>query len=138
MRILGIQFENRIHNILKLLNNNILREKDIKNIYGQNITAIDHLLYNKNYILCIQDKWINIKNSNVAIHHFIYCVEEIHKLENKKCYGLYLSKKGISKIAKLSFQNKNKEYPYIQYTNFENENQDILIKNLQLFINNKN
>jgi hypothetical protein len=133
-RILGIEFENRIHNILRLLNNNILREKDIKNIYGQNITAIDHLIYSDTFILCIQDKWRCTKESNVSIHHFIYCVEEIHKLENKKCYGLYLSRKGITKIANLSFQKKNNEYKNIQFNSFQNENQDLLIGEFKKFL----
>jgi hypothetical protein len=107
-----MDFENTINDILQMTNKNVLRELDIKRVFGNDITAIDHLINNEDFILCIQDKWCIAKPTSPQVIHFIKNVNDISIIMNKPCIGLYLSKMPLSHpslnaINRANVQNKN-------------------------------
>jgi hypothetical protein len=117
----GRRFEDHIHSILIQTNLKILREKDIRMNYLSYITGIDHLLINNDYCIAIQDKYVKSKKpSNIDIHHFKTCVNDLSKIINMKIIGIYLSLLHPTTYAIESF-------------NFENS----LNKNEFYFINNE-
>jgi hypothetical protein len=121
MATLGIDFENRIHEILLMSKIKVYREKDVKTIFGMNISAIDHLIFFDDKIICIQDKWLNTKPTVDQINHFVYCVNQINKYKKDyKCYGLYLSKLPLTAPSQISFDEEH-------FLNIHDENQDIII-----------
>ena len=97
---LGREFENRVHLTLrKSLNNAIyvLREKDVKKIFGSNNSSVDHCLISRDYIICIQDKWEARPACISKINHFLMGLNNISKkIPKLKCIGIYLSKLTVS------------------------------------------
>jgi hypothetical protein len=61
------------------------------------------------------------------------CVQKIQQNENKFCYGLYLTKKKISKPSQLAFTKEDIEK--FKFINMFNEVQNELILNFNKFIN---
>jgi hypothetical protein len=125
----GILFEKEVHKYLKLTNNIILSEREIRNKYGSNISGIDHLINTEEFIICIQDKYMKSKPSVSQINHFIYCVFEVFNKEKKKCIGIYLSNLPPTREASLSFENINNRSDKIYFKSINNSI-DKLIDNL--------
>jgi hypothetical protein len=125
----GIIFERKVHDYLKSTNFNILNETEIRNKYGSNVSGIDHIIFNDNYIICIQDKYMSSKPCVYQINHFIYCVFEISYIEKKKCIGLYLSNLAPTRVAQKSFESMNQKYDFVIFKSIHNSI-DILIDSL--------
>jgi hypothetical protein len=126
----GRLFEKEISSLLSLTRLKILSEKEVRQTYGQNNTAIDHMFENNFYIFCIQDKW---EKSNVCIskiNHFITCVNNISLKREKKCIGIYLSKMPLTKNSILSFDEQNN----IRKNIFLNINAEDKYKMFDIFI----
>lgn len=104
---IGYEFEDQVHEILIQTKLQVLREKDIVRIYGQNLKGIDHIVYHNNCIICIQDKTNNTSIVLSTVNHFINSVETISYTENKRCIGIYLSKSGLTSPARLSLSDAN-------------------------------
>lgn len=105
---LGFLFEYYVHVLISRTNCKVLRENEIVNKYSRLSYGIDHLIYLPDYIICIQDKWSDIKSGLSDINHFLKCVENVHIRENnKKCIGIYLTKLPITKGALNAFENEN-------------------------------
>lgn len=128
----GFELEDKLHDVLKLYNLfDCKREKDIKNIYGQQITGIDHMIsYNHNKIY-IQCKWENKKPSIRDINHFIASVESI-KCNN--CLCLFVSKKEPTKNGFLIFNSKNIENRHIYQYIYCDNNIENLVDNVVVCI----
>lgn len=129
---LGYEFENYINTILMRCKNNvILNEKETKAIYGTLASGIDHLIYNNNIIIGIQDKWSKNKIGLCNINHFIQCLDMVQKTENKIIIGIYISKIGLTKgsIQSLEYSqntsNKSKYYYNISGKDHNNIQQQL-------------
>lgn len=131
----GILFEEKVHSLLSnIRTTEILREKDIRKNYGSHISAIDHLFIINDYCICIQDKWLKTTISNKDYNHFIICLYDINqRLINKKIIGIYLSKYSLSKEALVRYNEEN-EKKIIKLINFDNEDQNKLLKKFHIFL----
>ena len=103
----GRDFENKIHKLLTKTNLNVLREIDIKQRFGQNISGIDHLIEFNNICLCFQDKFQKTSISNSHVGHFITCVNNISDILMKKCIGIFISNIDFSSISKQQIDLEN-------------------------------
>jgi len=133
----GYDFENRINSILLLTKKQVLREKDIKQYYGIDITAVDHLIFTDNYIYCFQDKWRNSKPPSPDIIHFIKNVNDISKIENKKCIGVYISKMDLSKPSQTAIDRENSNNNNYFVSICDNLQNNIFYKLEKFLYNNK-
>ena len=142
----GFLFEDKMQSKLETTNLKIYREKDVKNFYGKNITAIDHLFYNDDIIVCIQDKWLSCKVSNKEFNHFVSCVNTI--VNDNKTYkfklvlGLYVSNNGLSSCAIPQLDKENNKFDNYQtnikfYDIYENNETNLLDKVLYFIHNYK-
>jgi len=116
----GRDFENKIHKLLSKTKLPVLREIDIKQKFGQNISGIDHMIEISNICLCFQDKHQKTSISNVQVGHFITCVNNISDILQKKCIGIFISNIDFSNIAiqEIEIENiKNKNEFNIIYDN---------------------
>lgn len=105
----GREFEKYIHNnILSNIKYLLLSEKEVRSKYGNSNSAIDHLIEKDELIICIQDKYEQTSSPISKINHFITCVNNINQITNKRCIGIYLSLKAITKpgLEAFDFQNK--------------------------------
>jgi hypothetical protein len=110
-RELGFIFEDNNHILLQKTNQVVIREKDIVKKYGRLANGIDHMIFIKecpNIIIAIQDKWRDTPSQLSDINHFIRCVNHIENIEDKYIFGIYVTKKKITKGAMESFENENK------------------------------
>ena len=128
---LGNYFEDRVHVFISLTNYQVLREKDIVDKYSRLSYGIDHLIYLPEYIICIQDKWKDSRTGLSDINHFLKCVENIHLRENcKKCIGIYLTKKPITKGASNAFDCENAKGTNY-YISIHDDDMDIILDKLK-------
>lgn len=133
----GKNFEDKIHKFLCKTKKQIYREIDIRRRFGQNISAIDHLIELDNLYLCFQDKYQKTSITNAQVGHFITCVNNISDISMKKCIGIFISNNDLSSVSKqqIDFENnKNKnEYIIIYDDNYGN----LIKKMLHYFYSNK-
>lgn len=132
----GIAFENNVQESLKQTNLNVLREKDVKRIFGNDITAIDHLIIYDNLYIAIQDKWQNKKPSVDQINHFILCVKNIKQKTNKKIIGIYLSNFELSGPSQNAF-NRNSSID-CNFMSIYSQRQNVLLHKLMEFLYSNN
>ena len=131
---LGYLFEDCVHELISHSNFQVLREKEIVEKYSNLSYGIDHLIYLQDFIICIQDKWRDIKSSLSDINHFIKCVENIHvKENNKKCIGIYLSKIVITKGGVDAFEFENRKNCYY-FLSLYDDNIKMLLNKLTKFL----
>ena len=140
----GFNFEDKIQSRLETTGIKINREKDVKQIYGSHITAIDHLFENDNneILVCIQDKWLSTKVTNKDFNHFSTCVNTIstHNKSNnyKLILALYVSNNGLTMPSQtqLEFENIkfNNKKSIIKYYNINDTSEQRLIDKVQNFI----
>ena len=133
----GFELEERIHDILIKTNLVVYREKDIIKKYGKLYYGIDHLIYNDNFIIGIQDKWTDKKPSLSQVNHFIKSLEKIGTIENTYCIGIYMSKVPITSgaLASFGYENSNSSNKFF---NLDNPDKETLINNLMhLFYQNE-
>ena len=132
---LGLEFELKISGILGKTYYELKNETEIVKTYGTKAFGIDHLLYVDNKIYAFQDKWKNKSSTNQDVNHFINALNIIIIIENKPCYGIYLSKKRLTKTASdiFKFYNENTNN---KYTSIYNENQDELFRELEMLLHN--
>jgi hypothetical protein len=130
---IGIIFENSVHNAINnhLRVTNLLREKDIKNIYGINNSGIDHMfdIFYTNISICIQDKWEETKSSISTINHFIKCVQNIQLITNKQIIGIFLSKLPITKNSLEAFNFDNRLLLNIKFINIHLDEKEYSLVN---------
>lgn len=140
----GFLFEDKLYKHLQVTKLKVYREKDIKNIYGKNITAIDHLLHNDDILICIQAKWLSNKVSNSQFNHFTACVNTIINDKKTPAYklvlGLYISNKGLSLCAIPQLDIENTKFDNyqtkIKYYDIFDENERYLLDKVLYFIHN--
>ena len=110
----GLIFENNIHKHLKMTIYPVYNEREIMNMYGNHITAIDHMIMLDYGCLCIQDKYskepINITQTN----HFIQTVNTVSQIINVPCIGIYLSRSKLTGLSNNPFVANN----HMNMTNF--------------------
>ena len=120
----GKMFEERIHNILILTKLKIYKEKEIKSNYASYISGIDHLIMNDDICIALQDKYVRSKKpSNVDIHHFKTCVNDLSKILKRKVIGVYLSLLQPTEpaIKSFEFENKNGNNKFLFINNNDEE-----------------
>jgi len=129
---LGFKFEDKVHETLSyyLKRINILREKNIKNIYGENNSSIDHLLESNDYVICIQSKW-EVKSAYISkVNHFLMALNNISKIHiDKKCIGIYLSRLPVTEPSQKALLNSD-----IKCINIYDDNMDLVIEKLLNYI----
>lgn len=139
---LGMEFENQVHFILanNLQVKNLLREKEIKRLYGANCSGIDHMfdIPFTNISICIQDKWTNSKSPISTINHFMKCVQNINVQTNRSIQGIFLSKLPITKPSLQAFEFDNKSQHKVNFINIsleiqEQEQEQLIEKMLHYF-----
>ena len=116
----GRQFEDYIHKIICKTKMSVLREKEIRAFYSSHISAVDHLLINREYCIAIQDKYVSSsKPSNVDINHFKSCVNDLSIILNRRCIGIYLSllEPTIHASRSLEFENYHSNNYFIFINN---------------------
>jgi hypothetical protein len=111
----GRDFENKIHKLLSKTKLNVLREIDIKQKFGNNISGIDHFIEFTDMCLCFQDKNQKTSISNSQVGHFITCVNNISSILNKKCIGIFISNIDFSSVSKqqIDFENNKQKNEFI-------------------------
>ena len=136
---LGRYFEDEVH--LTLCNRlsksiNVLREKDVKNIFGANNSSIDHCLISDNYIICIQDKWESRPACISKINHFLMGLQNIAKKNTHlQCIGIYLSKLPVSGPSHEALNSSDIECINIHC--IDDEKFDSIIEDLFIFIHHR-
>lgn len=102
----GYDLEESIHNrILQYKDIKCLREKDIMQTYGKNISGIDHLFKYKDIAICLQVKWQKKRPPIKDVNHFIKCIYDIKKYENCEIIGIFVSKMKPSEPSIISLNN---------------------------------
>ncbi len=87
----GLVFENNVHKQLKMTKFPVYNQKEIINMFGNHITAIDHIIVLDYGCLCIQYKYYK-DNINIAhINNFMQTVNTLSQMINVPCMGIYLS-----------------------------------------------
>ena len=125
----GYLFEKKVHDTLAQTNYLILKENDIIRKYGKLCFGIDHLIYCREIIIGIQDKWTESKPSLSQINHFVSSLKKIGNFEKKKLFGIYLSKLPITSGAISSFDYENSNSSNY-FTNINDCEQEKLLKKL--------
>lgn len=104
----GRIFENKIHSIISQSLYTVYREKDIRSIYGSNISGIDHLIIGGDICIGIQDKYVKCKKPCIVdVNHFKACISDLSKITGKKILGIYLSLLEPTSPAKKSIELEN-------------------------------
>lgn len=93
------QFEDTIHTLISQCEHEILRDKEITDKYGPLVYGIDHLILTEHFVITIQDKWKKTKPTLHDANHFIKATERVGEMENKKYFGIYLSKMPLTSYA---------------------------------------
>ena len=104
----GFEFEEKLYNYIDKNINEciILRENEVKNKYGSNITAIDLQVIYKNKYVLIQLKWRDNSSSIKDINHFLHCCNTIKNLDNiNDILPLFATKIPITKPSLKSLEN---------------------------------
>jgi hypothetical protein len=111
----GILFEQMLYDSIKQYFPDFIirREKEVKDEYGNDISAIDIEIYKnlklkdlkkeRNIHIFIQAKWKDSAESIKNINHFIKCCDEIKnmkKLDENDIYCIYATKVDISSTSK--------------------------------------
>lgn len=132
----GRKFEKYIHEeILSNIKYPVLSEKEVRSKYGNCNSAIDHLIELPELIICIQDKYEQTSSPISKINHFITCVKNISELTKKRCIGLYLSLKPITKPGIEAFDMQNKSiYSYSNFISIYNNDEKKIFFELILFL----
>ena len=138
----GFDVENLVHQ--NLINNqlNTYREKEIKRKYGMNISGIDHLFSTHHFktndiqYVLIQTKYKNKPISISDCHHFIKCCYDIYDFEKKfyKMTCIMLSKNGLSRPSKQSFNQENNKQENLNFVDLNGEDSGKMIYKLNLFL----
>ncbi|AYV82927.1 MAG: hypothetical protein Hyperionvirus3_73 [Hyperionvirus sp.] len=103
----GFALEELIHDRFTKYGIKCPREAEIKKIYGETITALDHQLSYGDRIILLQDKYRNSAPDLASINHFNHCVDEIKsKHPGTEISAIYVSKKSPTKPAFISLSNK--------------------------------
>lgn len=138
----GCNFEQKLHDILEQTKCKILREADIKRKYGVNVSGIDHLIYHKKIIICMQDKWQSKTISIGDFNHFSKCVEEISKHPDSvniiNFIAIYASNQNLSANSREQFDKENERYrnktSKIRYYTCYDSDENVIISKLQHFL----
>jgi len=125
-----IIFEKYIYNYLELTKNKVYLENYIIETFGKNSSSINYMLCTPNFNICFHNKWISVNPSLTSVNHFIQSVNNISRISNKKCFGIFISNMPIRDLNLLSLTNENNIY-----LNFiQNSNKDQIIKELLLYL----
>ena len=123
-----------IHSYLESTKLVVHREKDVKSLFGSNNSAIDHMIVTDTFIICFQDKWMVSKPTISGINHFIQCVNNISRIESKKCYGIYLSNLPLTNDANKAFIAENSINNNLNFISINDNEQDKLVQKLFYFL----
>ena len=132
----GRDFENKIHKLLLKTKLQVLREIDIKQKFGQNISGIDHFIEFYNFCLCFQDKYQKTSISNAQVGHFITCVNNISDILHKKCIGIFISNIDLSSVSKQQIELENNKQKNEFNIIFDNNYVELMRKILYYFYSN--
>ena len=108
---------------------NVLSEKEVRRLYGNDTTAIDHLIELDTYNICIQDKFEQSSPCISKINHFIQCVTNISIRTNKICLGIYLSLRPLTLNSLQAFEINNNT-TYNKFISINNSDEFLIINNL--------
>jgi hypothetical protein len=128
--VLDHSLENSIHEQISKCEYQVLREKEIVSKYGNIAYGIDHLIIGSNFIVSIQDKWKNSKQSLNHINHFIKATERIGCIENKYYLGIYLSKMPLTSNAKSAFEYENTKSNVNKFIEINSDTEQKIINKL--------
>ena len=106
----GRIFESKVQNVLEQTRIKVLNELEVKRLYGNNITAVDHMMIYNNTCYCFQDKWVNNSISISDFNHFTKCVEYIASSNNMYGVGIYISNKALSLPSKTQLETENHKF----------------------------
>lgn len=130
---IGINFETDVHHFLSKTKLKVLREKDIRNKYGQHISAIDHLIDDDNLCIMIQTKYENTNVSISKMNHFIKCTQDINNIIKKKCICIYFSKMDLSSHSKIALEEENNKLSNRKYYHITGNNDKEMFSKLSDF-----
>ena len=134
IRINRIIFEKNIYDCLELTRNIVYMENYITETFGKNSSSINYMLSTPNFNICFHNKWISVKPSLTSINHFIQSVNNISRISNKKCYGIFISNMPLTSTCLLALKNENERNENLKLIFIQNSNQDIIIKELLLYL----
>jgi hypothetical protein len=103
----GIIFENNVHKQIKKTKYPVYTEREIINMFGNHITAIDHMITLDNINICIQDKYCKDPIPIDKTNHFMQTVNTVSQIINKPCIGIYLSHSKLTKPSNYAFMTNN-------------------------------
>jgi len=129
----GMIFENNVHKQLKKIKYPVYTEQEIINMYGNHITAIDHMIVLDNFIVCIQDKYSKDPITIDKTNHFMQTVNTVSQIINKPCIGIYLSKSKLTGPSNNAFNNNN-QINMNQFIEINGNTEKELINNLMEYL----
>lgn len=127
----GYILEKNIHNLFKdKVDICMTSDKDITKQFGYSVNGIDHIIIIDKYLITIQDKWKKNKQKSEDVTHFIDATEYVSNIVNYTLIlGLYVTKSGLTRLAKNRISDNNKKY---NFDIFYDINNDISMKSLAL------
>ena len=112
-------FDNKIYKLLIKTKKNIIKNTDIAQMFGQNISKINYIMNYDNICVCfyiVSDK----NKSDSEIEHFISNINIISNTIQKKCIGLIISNINIPDVM----------FQLIDYENNKNPNQFVILNDI--------
>ena len=112
-------FDNKIYKLLIKTKMNIIKNTDITQMFGQNLSKINYIINYDNICVCfyiVSDK----NKSNSEIEHFISNINIISNKIQKKCIGLIISNINIPDVM----------FQLIDYENNKNPNQFVILNDI--------
>lgn len=105
--------EKCIHDkLIELFGNCVTTDSNIKKLYGNLASGIDHLFVYNNNIIVIQDKYEICNVSHDAISNLIRATNYLMENQDKKIIlSLFVSRINIKKGGKIIIDEANKEHP---------------------------
>lgn len=112
-------FNNKIYKLLIKTKKNIMKDTDISQIFGQNISKINYIINYDNISICIHII-SDINKLNSDLEQYISNVHNISYIIKKKCVGLIISNINIPDVI----------FQLIDYENNKNFNQFVLLNDI--------
>ena len=112
-------FDNKIYKLLIKTKMNIIKNTDIAQMFGQNLSKINYIINYDNICVCfyiVSDK----NKSDSEIEHFISNINIISNTIQKKCIGLIISNINIPDVM----------FQLIDYENNKNPNQFVILNDI--------
>jgi hypothetical protein len=129
----GMIFENNVHTQLKKTKYQVYTEREVINMFGNHITAIDHMIDLDNVCLCIQDKYCKDPITIDKTSHFMQTVNTVSQVINKPCIGIYLSHSKLTGPSNNAFV-MNNQMSMNKFIEINGNSEKELINNLMEYL----